>query len=142
MNKVILMGRLTRDITTHYTPSGKFVANFTIAVRRKFQSEGRTADFINCIAWGKTGEFANFYFKKGSMIAVEGRLQSSTWGTQDGKTNYSTEIVIEEIFFTGEKKSANQPYTDHTATQESKTIDDFDVRISNDETLINDESSV
>lgn len=107
MNKVILMGRLTRDAEMRQTPSGVSVARFTIAVNRRFKSEGQPeADFINCVAWRHTGEFISRYFNKGSMIAIVGSIQSRSWDGQDGKKQYATEVVVDEAYFTGEKRES------------------------------------
>ncbi len=110
MNKVILMGRLTRDVEMRQTPSGASVARFSIAVNRRFKnSEGNyDADFINCAAWRKTGEFIAQYFRKGSMIAVVGSIQTRSWDGQDGKRQYATEVVVDEAYFTGEMREINQ----------------------------------
>lgn len=105
MNKVILMGRLTRDVEMRQTPGGASVARFSIAVNRRFKnSEGNyDADFINCVAWRQTGEFISRYFQKGSMIAVVGSIQSRSWDGQDGKKQYATEVVVDEAYFTGSR---------------------------------------
>lgn len=105
MNKVILMGRLTRDVEVRQTPSGVSLARFSIAVNRRFAGKDaqQQADFINCVAWRQTGEFIARYFRKGSMIAVVGSLQSRSWDGQDGKRQYSTEVNVEEAYFTGSK---------------------------------------
>ena len=102
LNKVILMGRLTKDIDMRQTPAGKSVARFTIAVNRRFKHN--YADFINCVAWHQTGEFISRYFQKGSMIAVIGSIQTRSWDGQDGKRQYATEVVVDEAYFTGEKQ--------------------------------------
>ena len=108
MNKVILMGRLTRDVDLRQTPSGVSVARFSIAVNRRFAGKDaqQTADFINCVAWRQTGEFISRYFHKGSMIAVVGSLQSRSWDDKDGKRQYSTEVSVEEAYFTGSRTEA------------------------------------
>ncbi len=105
MNKVILMGRLTRDVEMRQTPSGVSLARFSIAVNRRFAGKDgqQQADFINCVAWRQTGEFIARYFRKGSMIAVVGSLQSRSWDGQDGKRQYSTEVQVDEAYFTGSK---------------------------------------
>lgn len=108
MNKVILMGRLTRDVEMRQTASGVNVARFSIAVNRRFAREGnQQADFINCAAWRQTGEFIARYFHKGSMIAVVGQLQSRSWEGQDGKKQYAMEVVVDEAYFTGSKAETN-----------------------------------
>ena len=105
MNKVILMGRLTRDVEMRQTPSGVSLARFSIAVNRRFAGKDaqQQADFINCVAWRQTGEFISRYFRKGSMIAVVGSLQSRSWDGQDGKRQYSTEVQVDEAYFTGSR---------------------------------------
>ena len=104
MNKAILMGRLTRDPEVRQTPNGISVTRFTIAVNRRFQREGsQEADFINCVAWRETGERIARFFHKGSMIAVVGSIQTRSWDGQDGKRQYSTEVVVDEWDFTGSK---------------------------------------
>lgn len=98
------MGRLTADPEMRQTPQGTALARFSIAVNRRFQREGQQqADFINCVAWRQTGEFICRYFQKGSMIAIEGQLQSRSWEGQDGKRQYATEVVVDNAFFTGSK---------------------------------------
>lgn len=103
MNKAILMGRLTRDPEVRQTTSGISVTRFTIAVNRRFTREGGPeADFIDCVAWRDTGERIAKFFKKGSMIAVVGSIQTSSWDSQEGK-RYRTEVVVDEWDFTGSK---------------------------------------
>lgn len=104
MNKVILMGRLTKDVEIRQTPNGVSLARFTIAVNRRFAKDGgQQADFINCIAWRQTGEFIARYFQKGSMIAVVGSIQTRSWDGNDGEKQYATEVVVDEAYFTGSK---------------------------------------
>lgn len=86
------------------TPSGVALARFSIAVNRRFSREGQQqADFINCTAWRQTGEFICKYFRKGSMIAIVGSLQSRSWDGPDGQRHYATEVSVEEAYFTGSK---------------------------------------
>ena len=102
MNKVILMGRLTRDPEVRYTQTNNtLVASFSLAVNRRFarQGEERQADFINIVAWSKLGEFCSKYFKKGQQVAVIGRLQTRTWDDDQGVKHYVTEVVAEEAYF-------------------------------------------
>ena len=107
MNKVILMGRLTRDPDMRQTPNGVAVCSFSIAVNRRFAKEGQqNADFINCTAWRQQAEFICKYFHKGSMIAVVGNLQSRSWENQEGKRQYSTDVVVDEVYFTGSKSDS------------------------------------
>ena len=104
MNKTILLGRLTKDPEVRYTQNNTIVVNFTIAVNRRFAKEGeQQADFINVIAWAKTGEFVSKYFKKGQQIALAGRLQTRTYEDDKGK-HFITEVVAEEVYFADSKK--------------------------------------
>ena len=105
MNKVILLGRLTKDVELRTTQNGKSVTTFSIAVQRRFAQEGQPqADFINCVAWRQQAEFISKYFSKGSMISIVGNIQNRSWDGQDGKKQYTTEIIVDEVYFTGEKK--------------------------------------
>lgn len=108
MNKVILMGRLTRDPEVRYSQSSEplAVARYSLAVNRRFKRQGEPdADFINCVAFGKTGEFAEKYFKKGQMVSIVGRLQVRSWDDQEGKKRWSTDVIVEEQFFAESKAS-------------------------------------
>lgn len=106
MNKVILLGRLTRDPEVRYTQNNTIFTTFSLAVRKRFKTEdGNDADFINIIAWGKTAEFVSMYFKKGMQIALCGRLQTRNYDAQDGTKRYVTEVVAEEVEFAESRKS-------------------------------------
>jgi single-strand DNA-binding protein len=108
MNKVILMGRLTKDPELRNTQQGTMVCSFSMAVNRRFVKEGQqNADFINCTAWRNTAEFVSKYFSKGNMIAVVGSLQTRTWEGQDGKKQYAMDVVVDEAYFTGSKESTS-----------------------------------
>lgn len=107
MNKVILMGRLTKDVEIRYQQgSDNAVARFTLAVNRRFKNQnGDTeADFINCVAFGKTAEFVGKYFAQGNMLAVVGRIQTGSYTNKDGVKVYTTDVVVDEANFTGEKR--------------------------------------
>ena len=110
MNKVILLGRLTKDPDVRYTQTtNTLVASFTLAVNRRFvkQGEERQADFINIVAWNKTGEFVSKYFKKGQQIAVVGRLQTRSYQDNNNQTRYVTEVIAEEVYFADSNKNEN-----------------------------------
>lgn len=109
MNKVELIGRLTHDVEMRQTPNGVSLARFSIAVTRRFKNSNGEydADFINCVAWRRTGEFIAKHFQKGGMIAVVGSIQSRSWDGNDGKKQYATEVVVDEVYFTGAKKQNN-----------------------------------
>jgi len=107
MNKVVLMGRLTRDPEVRYTQTNNtLVASFSLAVNRRFakQGEERQADFINVVAWSKTGEFCSKYFKKGQQVGIIGRIQTRNWDDEQGQKHYITEVVAEEAYFADSKK--------------------------------------
>ena len=99
LNKVILIGRTTKDVDLRKTSSGTAVATFTLAVDNRFvQKDGQnTADFISCVAWNNTAEFMNNYVKKGSLVAVEGRIQTRNYDNKDGNKVYVTEVVVETL---------------------------------------------
>lgn len=101
INRVVLVGRLTKDPELRYTPSGVPMARFTIAVNRTFsnQSGEREADFIGCIAWRKQAENLANFMKKGSLIGVEGRIQTGSFEGQDGKRVYTTDVVADAVQF-------------------------------------------
>lgn len=108
LNKVILMGRLTKDPETRYTSTNNtLVCSFTLAVNRRFakQGEERQADFIPIIAWSKLGEFCSKYFTKGGQVVICGRLQTRTWDDNEGKKHYATEVIADEAHFADSKKS-------------------------------------
>lgn len=110
MNKLILMGRLTKDPEVRYSQGEKStaVARYTLAVDRKFNRDGEpNADFINCIAFGKNGEFTEKYLHKGIKILVEGRIQTGSYTNKDGMKVYTTDVVVESCEF-AESKNASQ----------------------------------
>lgn len=128
MNKVILMGRLTRDPEVRY--SGEMaVARYTLAVDRRFKREGdeQIADFINCVAFGKSGEFAEKYLKKGTKIAVVGRIQTGSYTNKDGQKVFTTDVVVEEQEFAESKNSSSSG-----STQPSKSSGDGFMNIPDD----------
>lgn len=107
MNKVILMGRLTRDPEVRYTQTNNtLVASFSLAVNRRFARPGeeRQADFINIVAWSKLGEFCSKYFKKGQQVGIIGRIQTRTWDDEQGQKRYITEVIAEEAYFADSKR--------------------------------------
>ena len=109
MNKVILMGRLTRDPEVRYSQgaTATAIARFSIAVDRRFKRDGEPdADFINCVAFGKTGEFIERYGHKGTKFVVEGRIQTGSYTNKDGQRVYTTDVVTENIEFAESKNSA------------------------------------
>lgn len=107
LNKVILMGRLTRDPELKYTPSNVAVCSFSIAVDRRYNRPGeeRQVDFINIVTWRNTAEFVSKYFVKGQMINVCGSLQTRSWDDAQGVKHYATEVVADEVNFCGDNRN-------------------------------------
>ncbi len=118
MNKVVLIGRLTKDPEVKYTQSGKAVARFILAVDRRFSKEQeRQADFISCIAWDKLAETIGNYLSKGKKISVEGRIQTGSYEAQDGSRRYTTDIIVNEIEFLEPKQQSEQATGEQFAGQ-------------------------
>ena len=125
MNKVVLMGRLTRDPDVRYsqgeTPLA--IARYTLAVDRRFKRNGeQDADFINCVAFGRTAEFAEKYLKQGTKMVVSGRIQTGSYTNRDGVKVYTTEVVIEEQDFAESKATSSQAETTEDTPHRSITI--------------------
>ena len=137
MNKVILMGRLTRDPEVRYSQGEQAtaIARYTVAVDRRFKRDGdaQTADFIGCVAFGRQGEFAEKYFRKGTKVVITGRIQTGSYTNKDGQKVYTTDVVVEEQEFadskgasTGNNGFANQSYqTQSRPTPSSAVADGF-----------------
>jgi single-strand DNA-binding protein len=117
MNRVVLVGRLTKDPDLRYTPNGVPVATFTLAVNRPFKKDNgeQEADFINVVVWRKPAENAANYLKKGSLAGVDGRIQTRNYEGQDGKRIYVTEVLAESVQFL-EPKSRNENLNNHSNT--------------------------
>ncbi len=115
MNKVILMGRLTRDPEVRYSQGEKAmaIARYTLAVDRRFRREGETtADFISCVAFGHPAEFAEKYLRQGTKIVVVGRIQTGSYTNRDGQKIYTTDVVVEENYFAESKKNEGSGVSD------------------------------
>lgn len=110
MNKVLLIGRMTKDPQTRYTQSGTAVATFTLAVDRQFKKDGQpSADFISCVAWNKLAEVIANNLVKGRKVGIEGRLQVRSYDAQDGSKRYVTEVIVDELDFCDSKATASKP---------------------------------
>ena len=121
MNSVQLLGRLTRDPEVRYTAGDNptAVARFTVACNRKYKKNAeQEADFISCMAFGKTAEFIERYFNKGSSIALNGRIQTGSYTNKDGQKVYTTDVVVDSLEFVGKK-------SDDNSANESKPNNDF-----------------
>ncbi len=143
MNRVVIVGRLTKDADLRYTPQGTAVANFTVASNRPFKNqEGeQEADFINCVIWRASAESLATYTKKGSLIGVDGRLQSRRYDDKDGKTVFVTEVVAESVQFLDPKpkdgqsssQGSNNQQTSSNQTQTSNQSQGAPIDISDDD---------
>ena len=124
MNKVLLIGRLAKDPELRYTQSGTAVANFTLAVNRRYNPNGeQEADFINCVAWRQTAEFITRFFRKGNRIALQGSLQSRKYTANDGSNRTVYEVVIDNAEFCepkGGQSAAPAPGYDSQIPQQPK----------------------
>lgn len=127
MNKVILVGRLTKDPAMHGTETK--VAKYTLAVDRKYKKEGeQTADFISCVCFGKSAEFVEKYCHKGIKLAVEGRIQTGSYTKDDGSTVYTTDVVVEsQEFVESKSKDADNTSNNEPATFLPFPDDDSDI---------------
>jgi single-strand DNA-binding protein len=119
MNKVILMGRLTRDPEVRYSAgeNALAIARYTLAVDRRFRRDGEaSADFISCVCFGRSAEFAEKYFRQGLKIAVTGRIQTGSYTNRDGQKVYTTEVVVEDQEFAESKASSDSYAASHPQT--------------------------
>ena len=148
MNKVILIGRLTRDPELKTTASGTATTTFSIAVDRNFvnqQTGQREADFINCVAWRKQAENIARYCTKGTQVAVEGRIQTRNYDAQDGTKRYVTEVICDNVSFLGSKSSNNASsfsesnYSEPSSDIETTNINDDPYANMGDEVALTDD---
>ena len=134
MNKVIIIGRFTRDPEIRYTTgeNATATARFSLAVNRRFKNkEGNyDADFINCVAFGKTAEFIEKYFTKGMAIGITGRIQTGSYTNKEGQKVYTTDVVVEETEFV---ESKNKGTSDNVPNNNANSNSDFEEVISEDE---------
>lgn len=134
MNKIILVGRLTKDPEIRSTSAGFSTANFTVAVNRRYKNKegGYDADFLPCVAFRQTADFIGKFFKKGSLIGLEGSVQTRSYDAQDGTKRYVTEVNVENVEFVGGKNdssssSSNGEYVDAPAAAPIDDIPEYDV---------------
>jgi len=116
INKVILTGRITKDIELRKTTSGVSVVSFTLAVNRKFVSEDAKADFINCIAWRQSADFLHNYAKKGALLGVEGRIEVRSYENSKGEKVYATEVTCDSVEILHQAKDEPTPAKEETFT--------------------------
>ena len=128
MNKVILMGRLTRDPEVRYSQgdNSMAIARYSLAVDRRYKRDGdeQTADFINCVAFGKSGEFAEKYLHKGTKVVVVGRIQTGSFTNKDGQKVYTTDVVVEEHEFAESKNNGNGTGASNTSSNSNTSSGD------------------
>lgn len=127
MNKVILMGRLTRDPEVRYSQGAEplAVARYSLAVNKRFKRQGEPdADFIPCVAFGRQGEFAERHFRKGQMVSVVGRLQVRNWEDGEGRKRVTTEVVVEEQYFAENKNKSEEKNLSEAVNSHLYPIDD------------------
>ena len=126
LNKIFLMGRLTRDPELRRTGSGLAVASFSLAVDRDFKSQSgeKETDFIDIVAWRNTAEFVSKYFTKGRMAVVEGRLQIRDWTDKEGNKRRSSEVVADSIYFGDSKKDTGMPAQSYSNTGSFSEVED------------------
>lgn len=125
MNKIIIKGRITKDVEVRYTQtSNTAVVTFTVAVNRDFvkQGEERQTDFINCVAYSKTAEFISKYFGKGQEILLVGRIQTRNYEDDNGQKHYVTEVIVENVEFCGSKKEEKEENQDEYEQEERFAI--------------------
>ena len=122
LNRIVLMGRLTRDPELRRTGSGTAVSSFSIAVDRDFKGQGgeKETDFIDIVAWRNTAEFVSKYFTKGRMAVVEGRLQIRDWKDREGNNRRSAEVVADNVYFGDSKRDGDAPAGSYTGGQSAQ----------------------
>ena len=137
MNKIVLLGRLVKDVECRYTQAGKCVASFTLAVNRPFKgADGNyEADFIPVVAWRQTADFVSKYFRKGSMIAVQGSLQSRSYEDKNGNKRVAYEIVADQVSFCGSKADSGSGNYDSVSpsSYNNSSADDFSSVVEDDD---------
>jgi len=136
INTVALMGRLTFEPELKTTPSGISVLRFQIACDRNYQKAGaeRQTDFIDCVAWRQTADFISRYFHRGSMIAVEGSIQTQNYTDKNGNQRKSVEVVANNVSFCGSRSEGQQPEKEKIKTNDN-TYDDYEEIVDDDEDL-------
>lgn len=146
MNKIMLIGRFTKDPELRYTKNGTAVASFTLAVSRRFTNQNgeREADFFNCVAWNKTAEFIAQYFKKGQAIGLEGRLQVRSYEGNDGQRRWATEVVAEQVEFVGSKNGGknNSGNGNSSSSHNSNSSDYSDSGLGLGEEIVFDDNDI
>lgn len=138
MNSVNLIGRLSNSPEIRHTTSNQQVCRFTLAVTRRFKNQAGDymADFINCVAFGKTAELIGNYVEKGQQLAVDGRIQTGSYTTQDGSKRYTFDVVVENITFINSKKSVSGQVSEQVTEQVNDPFSDFGEQVSIDDNFL------
>lgn len=142
LNRVALVGRLTRDPELRRTSSGKAVTSFNLAVERNFKSDDQEADFINCVCWGKIAENTERYCSKGSMVSVDGRIQTRNYDNSQGQKVYVTEVIADSVQFINTKRDSNTATAASQAQTNSYVHNEPIQQFENDEELIMDDEDI
>ena len=141
LNRALLVGRLTRDPELRRTGSGKAVTSFNLAVERNFKSDDQEADFINCVCWGKIAENTERYCSKGSLVSVDGRIQTRNYENNQGQKVYVTEVVADSVQFINTKRDSNTA-TEAPQPQSNSYVPNEPIQQFEDEGLIMDEEDI
>lgn len=141
LNRALLVGRLTRDPELRRTSNGKAVTSFNLAVERNFKSDDQEADFINCVCWGKIAENTERYCSKGSMVSVDGRIQTRNYDNNQGQKVYVTEVIADSVQFINTKKDSNTA-TAAPQPQSNSYVPNEPIQQFEDEGLIMDEEDI
>lgn len=138
MNSVNLIGRLSNSPEIRHTANNQVVCRFTLAVTRRFKNQAGDyeADFINCVAFGKTAELIGNYVEKGQQLAVEGRIQTGSYTAQDGSKRYTTDVVVENITFINQRKKNESQQSDQVQTSETDPFTDFGEQVTIDDNFL------
>lgn len=142
LNRALLVGRLTRDPELRRTGSGKAVTSFNLAVERNFKSDNQEADFINCVCWGKIAENTERYCSKGSMVSIDGRIQTRNYENNQGQKVYVTEVIAESVQFINTKRDNNTATAAQAQTQTNSYVPNEPIQQFEDEGLIMDEEDI
>lgn len=133
INRVVLVGRITKDPDLRKTQNGTSVVSFTIACNRRVPSQGQDADFISCVAWNKTADFMAQYVKKGALLGLEGRIQTRSYDDRDGKRVYVTEVIADNVQFLESKKQADNVGNEATGALQNNECADYAAEIETDD---------
>ena len=138
LNRALLVGRLTRDPELRRTGSGKAVTSFNLAVERNFKSDDQEADFINCVCWGKIAENTERYCSKGSMVSVDGRIQTRNYDNSQGQKVYVTEVIADSVQFISTRNNntataAQAPVNNYAHNEPIQQFDDNELVMEEDD---------